>query len=182
MLTQVQTLVSLGVLSTDQGQYQGLPDFDLSNALMNYYDLSLTGQEASDFVVRADASWESASQSANWWNSGCGFVFRMNAQGDHYFALIGMDGWLYLYRNQDHNLTLIGRGQYGKESTSTGEANVTLAAEGNHISMLIDNQLVLSLKDSTFSTGLFGYALASGTNKDFGTRCQMKNAGLWIIK
>jgi hypothetical protein len=72
----VQELHSEGYLIRTGGTYYAIEDFDESWAQINWYSWWHTGYSPTNFVIRADASWDSASNKANWWNSGCGFVFR----------------------------------------------------------------------------------------------------------
>ena len=182
MSDRIKELHASGVLSTSTGTYHPLPDFDSSWAQINYYDFLLTGLAPTNFLLTTEASWESASEIANWWNSGCGFVFRMNARGDHYLAYLGLDGWFYLYRNLDHTITLVGKGYYDEVEIPKGSAELMLVVEGDWITLFVNGEQVQRKQESTFSSGLLGYALASGTNKEFGTRCQMLDTELWELE
>lgn len=179
---RIKELYASGVLRTLTGTYHPLPDFDSSWAQINYYDFLLTGLAPTNFLLTTKASWESASETANWWNSGCGFVFRMNARGDHYLAYLGLDGWFYLYRNLDHTITLIGKGYYGEVEIPKGSADLMLVVEGEWIMFFVNGEQVQHTQESTFSSGLLGYALISGTNKYFGTRCQMRDVELFELE
>ena len=181
MWTLVTDLHRRGILNDAQGKYQALQPFEASWAQIDYYDFLPTGHSPGDFVLRADVQWESASERANFWNSGCGFVFRMNARGDHYLVFLGLDGNLYLYRKLDQVISRLGSGSYREEIRVSGSSQITLAVEGQWMTVFVNGEQVYRQSDDTFSAGLLGYALASGTNKDFGTRCEMTNVELWEI-
>jgi hypothetical protein len=182
MYSQVQNLYNEGVISTLDGTYYALPDFENSWAQMNSYDYELTDYTVTDFVLSTDTEWESASTSANWANSGCAFVFRLNARGDHYLGYLGLDGWFYLYQNLSKTLKRLGKWYYDQVDIPKGQAKITLVVEGDQMTFLVNDQEVEQVTDDTFQTGLLGYALLSGTNKDFGTRCRITNVELWEIR
>lgn len=181
MWTLVTDLHQQGLLTDPQGRYQALQPFEATWAQINYYDLLLTGYAPTDFVLRADMQWESASERANFWNSGCGFVFRMNARGDHYLVFLGLDGNLYFYRKLDETISRLGSAPYREGLSVSGSSQMTLAMEGQTLTVFVNGEQVYRQSDETFSTGLLGYALISGTNKGFGTRCLMTNVELWDL-
>ncbi len=100
MAAVVEQLVTDGYLTQANGHFESLVDFRHAWAQINGYQWLPTGEEPADFVVRADVAWDSASTTANWFNSGCGFVFReaANAANDHYLVYLGLDGVVYLAR------------------------------------------------------------------------------------
>ena len=108
-------------------------------------------------------------------------MVRMNARGDHYLALFGQDGVFYLYRNLDDALTLLGSWTYADAPSPTGRAEVLFAAQGDQMLAYVDGQSVAQASDPTLATGMLAYALASGSNRDFGTRCQMSSVDLWLF-
>ena len=182
MYDLVLDLHQMGILKGIEGTHHTLPDFDDSWASIDNYDWKPTLYAPADFVIRADIGWDSASNTANWWNSGCGFVFRTNARGDHYLALLGLDGWVSLYRNLDGSATTLARGYREPLEIPKGEAELVMVAEAKTYTVLINGRVSLQQDDDLLSSGLLGYALASGTNLGFGTRCQMTNVELWQLR
>jgi hypothetical protein len=182
LFDQVADLQASGFLSATEGSYFALPDFDASWAQLNYYDWLLTGVAPSNFVLRADTEWESASATANWWNSGCGFAFRINARGDHYLVYLGLDGWVYLYRNFSDTVTKLGGWYYDEVQTPAGSAKIMFIVENDWITFFVNDRQVDRHQDGTFSSGLLGYVIVSGTNKDYGTRCRMTDVELWELE
>ncbi|NIM94642.1 MAG: hypothetical protein GTO18_13155 [Anaerolineales bacterium] len=179
MVDHISQLYEMNLLTTMEGEYQRLPDFNASWAMINYYDWYPTGHLLSDFVIRANIDWSSSSEVANWWNTGCGFVFRMNARGDHYLVFVGMDNWLYLYRRLDYSIDRIGKWNYGSLELPTGQAELVMIAEGDHLTFMVNDVQVGSFQEPKFSSGLLGYAIVSGTNEGFGTKCEMTDIELW---
>jgi len=177
----LQELRDSGDIHTSDGEYHALPDFDASWARINQYDFLLTEFAPADFVIKADIEWDSASPRANWANSGCGYVFHLNARGDHYLAFLGLDGFFYLYRNLEDTIERLGRWYYGELSKPRGGAELLLVAEGARQTFFVDGQRIHSIEENTLSSGYLGYALVSGTNKGFGIRCTMSDVQLWIL-
>ena len=181
LLNYVQEVYSAGWLTATEGSYYKLSDLDVHWAQMGYYDFLLTDYILTDFVLRAEVAWESASVNTHWHDAGCGFVFRMNARGDHYLVLLGMDGWVYQYRKFDNSIRRLTRGQYQEGVLPNGSSQLALVVQGEWITILVDGFPVIRHQDNKLSTGILGYALASGTNEGFGTHCSMTNIELWEL-
>ncbi len=182
MLGVIQQLHADGYLGRTEGDYHLLEDFDASWAQLNYYTFWDTGYAPADLVVRADAWWSSASDKADWWNSGCGFVFRAESEDNHYLAYLGLDGWVYFSAFRQGNYVDLGGKSYGKVDIPTGEAQLMLVVEGDKFTFFVNGERVYSKVDKMFGSGALALTLISGTNKDYGTWCRMKNIELWELK
>lgn len=64
------------------------------------------------------------------------------------------------------------------------EADFTLIVKGNSAYVLVNDELIgeYSLAKSRILTGDVGLTVLSGTNKDYGTRCEMTNIHLFKPK
>jgi hypothetical protein len=188
MANAVERLVEEGYLTRGAGEYEALLDFFREWAQINWYQWYDTGKSPTDFVVRADLAWQSASATANWFNSGCGFVFRETPrEGDeqainHYLVYLGLDGIVYLSRQTNSNFLELGQGHYGQVEVPDGQAQLMLAVEGEAFHVFVNDEHVLTYRDGALPRGGLSYALLSGTNRDFGTRCEMTNVGLWYLE
>lgn len=182
MLEVLQTLVVAGTVSRPDGEYHNLPDFGANLAQINHYDYLLSEFAPADFVVRSQVEWLSASETSNWSSSGCGYVFRLNARGDHYLAFLALDGRFYLYRNLKETIQSVGSWYYGEVGRPQGKAELMLAVEGARISFFVDGHRVHTQEDNTLSSGYLGFAVVSGTNRPSGMDCQMTDLELWILK
>lgn len=178
-----EILAESGLLTKTNGKIKHIPDFEEEWAQINWYRWYRTSHSPSDFIIRADASWESASDKANWWTSGCGFVFREDGVDNHYLAFLDMNGIAHLDRVRNGSTAHLGRSNlnYPLEKPAD-EANIMLVAEGNIISFFVDGYLMLSRQDLSFAEGELGLTVLSGINKDFGTRCEMTNIELWELE
>lgn len=180
----VQRLVTDGYLSQGNGHFEKLPEFHSAWAQINWYQWLPTGSAPTDFVVRAEVAWDSASNKANWFSSGCGFVFReaANAANDHYLIFLALDGVVYLSRQHFDDYFDLGSAGYGRLEVPKGQARIMLAVEGDRIHFFVNDEHVLTRVDGHLDSGALNYTLLSGTNKDFGTRCDMTDVGLWWLE
>jgi hypothetical protein len=182
MVDLVQQLYADGHLSRTDGTYFTLPDFDASWAQIGRYIWIPTGFSPTDFVIKADASWDSASDTANWWTSGCGFVFREDGVENHYLAYLGLNGRVYFFRNVNNVYATLGSSYYGKLDTHEGYAQIMLVVEGINITFFVDGEKVHTRQDQGLASGNLALTLLSGINTGFGTRCKMVNIELWELK
>jgi hypothetical protein len=178
----INDLVTNGFLTTANGSYNVLDPYSASEAMINYYNWDALPYTAKNFVIDTDIAWESASETANWWNSGCGFVFRAsNDNNKHYIVFLALDGNVYWYQNNNGNISKVTTGYYGKLENMKGSAHMTLAAEDKLLTVLIDGKKVISRSSAAYDGDLIAYTLVSGTNKGFGTSCEWTNTYLWEV-
>lgn len=183
----IDQLYEDGYLGSKEGSYSPVDDFEESWAQMNWYKLFETDLSPKNFVIKADVEWFSASKSANWYNSGCGFTFRTVDVNNHYLAYLALDGNVRVYRVMKDNFTLLRRNYYGKLDVPDGSAQIVMIVDGISIIFLVNGKVVVDQKDQLldspqFAEGTLAYTLNSGTNKGFGTRCKMTNVGLWELE
>lgn len=178
-----EKLSEAGILTSSTGKRKRLQNFSQEWAQINWYTYYRTRNSPSDFIIRADASWESASDKANWWNSGCGFVFREEDVDNHYLAYLDLNGFATLDRVRNGSMANLGRSNISYPIEKPADsANLMLVVEGSSIHFFVDGFLMLTRQDLSFSEGNLALTLLSGTNKDYGTRCEMTNIELWELK
>lgn len=177
-------LMAGGFITRSDGTFFRPDDFSESWAQINWYQWWGTGYAPADFVVRAHFHWNSASNNANWFNSGCGFVFREQDREpyDHYLAYLGLDGIVYIERARNGTLTTLGSARYGRVSIPEGEADFMLAVDGNKITAFVNGTRVVTVLDSGRADGWLNYTLVSGTNRDYGTLCEITDTELWELR
>lgn len=178
----VEDLNDRGYLDSTSGAHIRLTEFHESWAQLDWYRLYPTGLDPDDFVLRADVSWRSASTTANWWTSGCGFVFREKGIENHYLAYLGLDGYVNMVRQVNNIPASLGRSYYGPVDTPAGEAEIMLVVSGDTFTFFVNGEDVHRRTDGALGSGNLSFTLVSGTNKDYGTRCDMENVDLWIIE
>jgi hypothetical protein len=181
MYDKVKSLYSSHYVKSTAGVFHALPDFDESWAQMDWYRWWPTGYEPKDFVIQTHLTWESASNYANWFSSGCGFIFGEEDRDNHYAIFMLMDGYISLERIRNGNIVNLGKGYYGKPDLPKGEADITLVINKNQVLFFVGDRLVFRQQEPSISKGNLSTTLLSGTNKDFGTRCQMTDSQLWEL-
>ena len=175
----VEKLRDENVIASSGGTYYRLKDFEKAWAQIGWWQWWSTGYQPSNFVVRAHTSWESASLTANWYDAGCGFVFRALDENNHYLIYLALDGNVYMKGIASGKHLELGREYYGPLSHMEGEADVMLVADKNKIIYYINGEKIFEREHDYLSRGDLAYTLVSGTNKDFGTRCTITNIELW---
>jgi hypothetical protein len=181
---EVQTYFDKGYLATTNGKLKELDDFSLDWARIDSYKLLPLSDSASDFFMSAHFKWTSAYQTPN--TSGCGFIFSLQENNDHYAVFL--DRTRVYFLRTDLKL-----GFYSKPIGTTrgtgrvklnypAEADFTLIVKGTYAYVLVDGEVVgeYTLAQSRPMLGNLGLTVLSGTNRDYGTRCEMTNLHLWV--
>jgi hypothetical protein len=182
MYNLISKLKDEGVLENSTGVYSELDMFDQSWAQLGWFRFYDTYENPKDFVLRSSFNWDSASDKADPWFSGCGFVFRAKDTDHYYMIYLGLDGYVRLSRFKGGTSALLSEKYYGKVGFPMGNADFVLAVEGDGITALVNETKVLHTHDQAFATGGLYYTLVSGTNKGYGFHCKMTKVGLWEIK
>ena len=178
----LQELLDDGVISSTEGDYYPLDDFNESEAKMGYYSGMFTDYSAENFILSTDAAWESASDTANWPDSGCAILFSYNDENELHMAFLGLDGYGWLERKSKGDWKVLAGEYYGKLDVPDGEAKITLVVNDKRISLYVNGERVVSAYDSSLNEGDIAQTVLSGTNKGFGTKCTMTNTDLFIFK
>jgi hypothetical protein len=178
----IEKLWEDGIVNAIEGDYYRLDDFDQSWAQINWYQWWRLNHLAENFVLSTDVSWQSASDTANWYASGCGFVFSETDRDHHHVAYLTLDGYGVLARLAKGDWKTLAAQRYGKVSTPNGNAKIMLVVDDKRINFYVNDKLVTNAYDNSIKEGNIAFTLLSGTNKDFGTRCKMSNIELFILK
>jgi hypothetical protein len=181
MYDAIVELAAYDYISTDAGEYYQLEDFSESWAQLGWYIWWPTYTYPTDFVVRADFEWDSASETSDWFASGCGFLFRVTDDDDHYLVLLALDGNVVFARNYRDDFKILGRSWYGNLDTPSGGAQVMLIVEDDSFTFFVNDERVRTQVDATLKAGDLALTLVSGTNAGFGTSCKIQNLELWIL-
>lgn len=185
--SEAQDYFDKGYLSTADGDFIEYDDFQTDWAQLGWYQWWVLDQTASDFFISAHFKWSTA------WNyndvSGCGFVFALQDNSDHYAVFLDKSRILFLGSDQSRN------GSYSYEVGKTkgsgrvkfenpAEADFTLIVKGRYAYALVNGDLnaEYTLSKSQAIDGNLGLTVLSGTNKDYGTRCEMTNLHVWLPK
>lgn len=171
-------------LSSKEGEYIPLVDFSKDWAKINYDFTQDTGQRAKDFMVTANFEWQSAIRHPD--PAGCGWAFRKNGE-DYYLFFVDKEYlWLLSWDYSAQNAIRFGvtKGSAYIGMGNPADADVAFIVNGLRAVVLIDGNFHASYSlDTDFLTGKgdLAYAVVSGTNADYGTRCRITNAVLWLM-
>jgi len=184
--TRIKKYVSDGYLTSDQGNFSPLTDATFELAKINYLSVKDAGYEekAGDFAAWSHVKLTSAASVNYPEYSGCGFIFRLNDNGDSYRAMITKDRVLIVScRNKLCSEVGKAKGSGRLSYDNDFEADVELVVNDTNAHVSVDGQSIgdyLLSGDFLTDPGYFGYSVISGTNKDYGTRCEFSNGGMWI--
>jgi len=181
----VQEYFEKGYLATTDGRFRELEDFSYDWAQLGYYNWLPLRDSASDFFLSAHFKWDSAFKNSD--ISGCGFIFGLQPNDDHYAVFLDRQKVLFLIT--DHT---VGFSRPVSPTRGTGivkfdypaEADFTLIVKGAYAYVLVNGEVSAeyTLAQSRSSKGGIGLTVLSGTNKDYGTRCEMTNMHLWLAE
>ena len=179
----VERYYKKGYLSSTKGEYHHLDDFSQDWAQINNYDLTETGFSPEYFLVAAHFEWQSAIRNPD--PSGCGFGFHKQGNDTYLFFVDKETVWLGAWNGVTNRFTRIGTtsGSGWVGLGNPGTADVALIVNQKKAYVLINDELTGSYTlDTDWLTGPgdLAYTILSGTNKDYGTRCNMTKVDLWI--
>lgn len=180
---EIQSYYDVGYVAHTNSNIEEFDDFSVAWAQLGWYQWYPLGKDVLNFSLSAHFKWMSASKTAD--ASGCGFVFAIQPDNGHYAV--------FLDRNKV--IFLDGDSSYGSYARSVGktsgsgrvkfnnpaEADFTLIVNGIDAYVLVNNELIgkYTLSKSRVLQGDVGLTVLSGTNKDYGTRCEMTNIHLF---
>ena len=122
-------------------------------------------------------------------HSGCGFSFRISPTNyDGYTAHITNESVLVTYCNESiHKCGQLGktRGTGTLNLPNPAEAKLELVVNGTQAYVRVNGEFIgeyTLFTDKMVDPGYILYSIVSGTNADYGTRCEITNGGLWVAK
>lgn len=183
MQAEAQAYVDKGYLKTVDARFREYDDFEVEWAQLNWYQWEPLTDTVSDFYLKAHFKWESAYRNAD--VSGCGFVFGLQQNTDHYAVFLDRSQVLFLISNGSGTRDLGKTRGTGKVKFDLpAEADFTLIVNDGYAYVLVNEELVseYTLSQTQPLRGRLGLTVLSGTNKDYGTRCEMTDLHAWIPK
>jgi hypothetical protein len=181
---EAQKYFDLGYLTTDKGEFIEYDDFKEETAQITSYSWWILDDKASDFYMSAHFKWSSAYRNAE--TSGCGFAFAIQDNYEHYAIFLDRSKIYFVETDHFYNPVGLTRGtgrvNFDNPFDKPVEADFTLIVKGTYAYVLVDGEVVgeYTLSKSKILRGKLGFALLSGTNKDYGTRCEMTDIHAWI--
>lgn len=178
--SEILKLQEGGSLPTRNWSYYKIDNYEDEWAQMYWYRWNSFMDDVKDFVIRAKISWDSANETPQWDNSGCGFIFREN-EGEHLRASIFLDGFVHLKGIRGFDDLSYQKMPYGPASTS-GSQEFVLSVYENRITMMVDGRVVFKRSDLALNeAGSLGFVVDSGTNKDEGIQCKFEDIELYVL-
>jgi len=136
----------------------------------------------SDFLFKAHFKWSTASETPE--ISGCGVVFGLQENGDHYAVFLDKSRILFVMA-RGSNLYVVGKtsGSGRANFGNPAEAEFAISVKGQSAYVSVDGKFTeYTLSADQTSAGQFGLTILSGTNRDYGTRCEMTDIVMWTPK
>ena len=166
MNAEVKGYFSKGYLSTAEGRFRELDDFNYDWAQLGWYRQFLVQEGVSDFFLSAPCKWDSAFKTSG--TSGCGIIFGLQQNDDHYAVFL--DRMTVLFLPTDHT---VGFSRPVSPTRGTGtvkfdypaEADFTLIVKDGSAYVLVDGEVVgeYTLAQSRAAKGGIGLTVLSGT-------------------
>ena len=180
---EAQSYFEKGYIASAEGKFMEYEDFKEEWAQLGWYRTWPLHQNAKNFYLSAHLKWTSAYRSPDL--SGCGFAFARQEDGEHYAVFLDRSR-VYFVETSEYYRPIgstrgTGRVNFGNPFDEPVEADFTLIVNGAYAYVLVDNGLVgeYTLSQSRNLRGELGLTLLSGTNKDFGTRCEITDIHVW---
>lgn len=180
---EIQSYFAKDYLRTTNGRVIELDDFSYEWAQLGWYNWLPLNESASDFFMSAHFKWDSAYQSPD--VSGCGFIFSIQENNDHYAVFLDRTKVFFLITDRTLGYSkpvTPTRGTARVDFDYPAEADFTLIVQDHYAFVLVDGEVVgeYTLAQSRPMEGKLGLSVLSGTNRGYGTRCEMTNLHLWI--
>ena len=184
----VQKIHAAGQIPSTDGQYLELEDYSDEVATKLDYAYAETGVSVKNFIVRGDFEWSNAINTTN--ISGCGFVYRVQQNMDHYLIVLDAFSGVKLASSTDRGTYSMGSPQGEDEKiTDFGpgpyQATFTLVVNDLKSYVYVNDvyQGEYKLLDYRITdSGLLSGAVLSATSEGYGTRCNITNTQAWIIE
>ena len=183
MFSLVQKFDEDGLLSSTNGRYKIMPDYEEDFAQIGWLQFNYLPGTMKHFIFNANVKWQTAMDTTD--TSGCGIVFGVEEQGKNYeyYGVVLDKSRIYFSIARSGYYRELGktRGTGRLEFGNPAEAELTLLVYNNHAFVYVDDNFIgeYTLSESKELRGNFGYGIISGTNKGYGTRCQISNATMW---
>lgn len=180
--SMLQDFAEKGYVATTDGETQTFKPFKEEWAQRNWYQWWPETTVDSDFVFSGHFKWATAGSTSE--DSGCGIIFGIQENDDHYAVFLDKSRILFLMARGTYAYN-VGktRGSGRVTYTPPAEADFVVAVKGQTAYVSVDGDVTeYTLSKDQTTRGDFGLTLLSGTNKDYGTRCEITDMILWTAK
>jgi hypothetical protein len=180
----LQLFEQKGYVTTTKGRIAHLPPLDESWNQINWFSWFDVGGRLpiSDFVFMAHFKWTTASTTPD--PSGCGVAFGIQPNNEDYYAVFLDKSRLFFYSAQGSQVKRMSKAHGAGHISIDGdpaEADFALAVKGQIAYVSVNGDITeYALPASQPTRGRMALGLLSGTNKGYGTRCQIPDPILWV--
>jgi hypothetical protein len=181
-LALLATFKDKGYIDTTEGTSVQLDDFTQEWAQLGWYQWWPQDGTYANFVFSAHFKWSTASSTPE--VSGCGIIFGLQENNDHYAVFLDKGQIFFRMARGSYNYAVgktrgPGRTNFGNPA----EADFVVIVKGQTAYVSVNGEVTMyTLSADQTSAGTFALTLLSGTNKDYGTRCEMTNLVIWTPK
>ena len=175
----VAYLKQSGVIPESNGNFRYHEDYENEWAYIKWYQWE-GFDEAKNFVISADLEWHSASNTPNFADAGCGFVLRAEDTNNNLYTALNMDGKVHFGGIYEGSWLGYKSFSYGSHSTK-GKAQLVVVADNGTISAYVDGSFIGQQTNVAINrSGSLAFSTWSGTNMDYGTRCNFRNVYYYV--
>lgn len=179
----LQKFEEKGYVETIEGDIVEYAPFEEEWAQLGWYQWwDFDEEPIGDFLFSSHFSWSVAHSTPE--TSGCGIVFGFQENSDHYVVFLDQHRILFLMA-RGSSVYEVGktRGSGRTNFANPAEADFALAVNGQKAYVSVDGDVTeYTLSMDQTSTGQLAITLLSGTNRDYGTRCEATDIMLWTPK
>jgi len=181
MSVLVQGYHDEGYLPSADGEYIPLADFEEDWAQIDWYRWWTFDLTASTFVMSGHFNWSSAVDYPA--ISGCGFAFDVS-ENSAYAVFVDKDRILFLNGKGYEVGKTRGSGRVSFSLPAEIDFTLIVNSEEHKAFALVDGEFIgeYAISQNENISGAVGYSILSGTNRDFGTHCEITNASLWVTE
>ena len=165
-------------LIEEGGEIIHFEDYSNELAQMRYYRWS-PFTEAERFVMSAVISMDSAIERPNYYDAGCGIVFNSLDKENHLLISTRMDGYIYTTGYKYNTEFSYEKHKYGNVSPQK-TFEFVMIADKSSVTVYIDGQRIFRNSGITSFGPKVGFAVLSGANADFGTRCTFNDVYTYV--
>ena len=175
----LQSFEEEGYIETTEGEILEMPSFEEEWAQIGWYRWWPYDEVDSNFVFKAHFKWSSARDTSD--DSGCGFIFGIQENDDHYVVFLAPSRILFLLK-RGSGIYQVGktRGSGRVNFGNPAEADFAVAVKDQNAYVSVNGEVTeYTLSVDQTSRGTYGVTLLSGINSDYGTRCEMTDVLFW---
>jgi len=180
LLSALETFEKKGYVSSSAGEVIEFESFTEDWAQMDWFQWWTYDLVANEFLFKSHFKWKTAISTPE--ESGCGIVFGLQENGDFYSVFLTSNRILF-FMSRGSSLYEVGktRGSGRTDFGNPAEAEFILSVKDQKAFVSVDGEFTeytLSVDQTT--EGEIALSLLSGTNRDYGTRCEMTDTFVWI--